>query len=212
MAGQAKYTIVGRYMDGQAVTYYHLLATNGEQRKVTREQVIFLVGKGDIGNCKGQLHKENVLLRGVGINLNDLPVVDEKTGTMKNTDRLGRIARGASNEQALAQFIIVGKVTRGNKIEEFTIANAGGKLKDIPREHVERLAGDLRIGNARLQRYKGRPILRLIDGRKLEDLPTTRVLPIDGGDSTGNKPKQSNAARTKQGNASTSNKRTRLTI
>jgi len=176
MAGTARYTIVGRYMDGSSVTGYHLLDVNGEQRRVTREQVIFLVGKGDISNCRGQLHKDDVILRGVGINLNDLPVVNENTGELKNTANLGRVARGATTEQALAQFMIVGKIIQGNRTIGFTIANAGGATKDISREQAEKLAGRLRIGNARLQEYKGRKIIRLING-KMEDLPVTMEVP-----------------------------------
>lgn len=178
MAAQAKYTVVGRYMDGATVMAYHLLDIDGEQRKLTREQVIFLVGKGDISNCKGQLHKNKVLLRGIGININDLPIVDEKTGNMKNTDNLGRIARGATNAQALAQFTIIGKIVQGSKVVGFTVANVGGATRDITRAQAETAAKQMKIGNARIQDYKGRPILRLLN-IKMGELPVTSELPVN---------------------------------
>ena len=179
MSEKAKYTIVGRYMDGSTVTAYHLLDGEGQQRRVTREQVIFLVGRGEVSNCKGQLHKESVLLRGVGINITDLPIVNEKTGELKNTDGLGRIARGSTNEQAISQLMIVGKVVSGNKVVGFTVANAGGRSKDISRAQANKLAKQMRIGNARYQEYKGRGILRVLDCG-IKDLPITSDIGMQG--------------------------------
>jgi len=178
MAGTEKLTIVGRYMDGPTVTGYHLLGENGEQRRVSREQLIFLVGKGVITNCKGQFHKDEVLLRGVGINLNNLPVVNDKTGELRRTENIGRIARGATTEQALTQIMIVGRIVKGNKTVGFTVANAGGQTKDISRKTAEELAEKLKIGNARVQEYRGRKIIRLLNGT-IEGLPITREIQVE---------------------------------
>ena len=171
MASDLKYTIVGRYMDGTNVVGYHLLSNDGNgARRFSREQVIYLVGRGHVANCKGQIYKEEVLLRGVGISLNNLPVIDEKTGNMRNTENIGRIPRGATNDQALSQFNIVARIVEGNRNIGFIVRNAGGVEKKISRANVEKLASELLIGNARVQNYGGSKILRLING-KLEDLP-----------------------------------------
>lgn len=173
MMNEAKYTIVGRYMDGIKVAGYHLLENDGSARRFSREQVIYLVGRGDVANCKGQIYKEEVLLRGVGVNLNDLPVVNDRTGGMKNTENLGRVARGATTEQALAQFLIVGRIVVDGKTIGFTVRNAGGVEYNLKREKVELMASKLMIGNARVQTYKGRNILRMM-GCAIADLPVTK--------------------------------------
>lgn len=49
MAARITYQIVGRYMDGKEVTGYHLQSMDtGKSGRHTREQVVFLVGKGQI--------------------------------------------------------------------------------------------------------------------------------------------------------------------
>lgn len=52
MANKIQYSIVGRYMNGTEVTGYHLQSIEtGKAGKFTREQVIFLVGRGQVTNC-----------------------------------------------------------------------------------------------------------------------------------------------------------------
>ena len=67
MAARTNYQIVGRYMDGSEVTGYHLMdISTGKNRRYSREQLAFLVGKGQVTNCSGQIYQDKLLLRGVG--------------------------------------------------------------------------------------------------------------------------------------------------
>lgn len=185
---RAEYTIIGRYMDGPKVTGYHVQDINSEKSiRFSKESICLLVGKGQVLNCSGRIYNDKVLLEGVGISLNDLPVMDEKTGQLKNVDSLGRIARGVTNEQAMAQFIVIGRIMQRSKIVGFRVKNAGGISADLSRENIERLAQELKIGNMRFQLYnpdkgnerKEQRLLRMLDGTKLTDLPIVKELPVE---------------------------------
>lgn len=86
MAVKTKYKIIGRFMSGKEVTGYILKSSNGNTNRYSREQVAFLVGRGQVINCDGQIYKDKLLLRGVGISLDDLPVQYETNTNVKNSD------------------------------------------------------------------------------------------------------------------------------
>ena len=61
MAAKILYQIVGRYMNGSEVTGYHLQSMEtGKQGKYTKEQTIFLVGRGQVTNCSGQIYQDKL--------------------------------------------------------------------------------------------------------------------------------------------------------
>ena len=174
MAARITYQIVGRYMDGKEVTGYHLQSIDtGKSGRYTREQVVFLVGKGQIQNCSGQIYQDKVILRGVGMSLDDLPVQQEN-GTLSRTDGVGKIRKGATAADVMTQFIIVGSLVSGRNTVGYVIRNAAGQTKQISREDALRLAKDGRIGNARVQEYNGRILLRGV-GVNLNELPITQT-------------------------------------
>ena len=74
-----QYRIIARVMDGNKVTGYHLESSKGEKLVCTKDAVAFLVAKGSVVNCKGQFYKGKVVLSGVGIKIEDLPVVKDNT-------------------------------------------------------------------------------------------------------------------------------------
>lgn len=162
MAEEVKvsYSIVGRYMNGKEVTGYQIQSTKGESKRVTREQLCLLVGRGDITNCTGQVYKKKVILKGKGININDLPIVDEKNSKVKNTDKIGAIKKGTSNTDAVNQLMIVRKLVSGGKPVGYVLRNAGGAERKVKRDEVVTLAKDGKIGNARVQMYNGKVLLR----------------------------------------------------
>ena len=176
MAEEVKvsYSIVGRYMNGKEVTGYQIQSTKGESKRVTREQLCLLVGRGDITNCTGQVYKKKVILKGKGININDLPIVDEKNSKVKNTDKIGAVKKGTSNTDAVNQLMIVRKIVSGGKPVGYVLRNAGGAERKIKRDEVVTLAKDGGIGNARVQMYKGKPLLRGV-GVNLNDLPSEEM-------------------------------------
>lgn len=171
---RTQYQIVGRYMDGKEVTGYHLQSLDtGKSGKYNKEQVCFLVGRDQVTNCEGQIYQDKVLLRGKGISLDDLPVQQEN-GSLSRTDSIGKVRRGTSAEDAMTQVVIVGSVVRGRNVLGYVIQNAGGGKTRIERDKLLELARAGRVGNARVQMYQGRMILKGV-GVDLSQLPKEEI-------------------------------------
>lgn len=173
MSAKLEYQIVGRYMSGNEVVGYHLnCMSNGKSAMYTKEQVAFLVGRNQVTNCQGQIYKDRLLLRGVGISLDSLPtkMVNQEGSALKNTDSLGKIRRGTSDENAMSQWIVVSSIVSGRNNIGYVVQNAGGGTANIPRAKILELAKAGRIGNVRYQESNGRPILRGV-GINLNELP-----------------------------------------
>lgn len=174
MANKILYQIVGRYMDGKEVTGYHLQSMDtGKNGRYTREQVAFLVGKGQVTNCQGQIYQDKLILRGIGVSLDDLPVKQEN-GEVSRTAIVGKVRKGATAADVMTQFVIVGCITNGRNTVGYIIRNAAGQTKQISREDALRLSKDGKVGNARVQEYNGRILLRGV-GVNLNELPVTQV-------------------------------------
>lgn len=170
MATKIMYQIVGRYMDGSEVTGYHLQSMEtGKSGRFTREQVSFLVGRGQVTNCQGQIYQDKVILRGIGISLDQLPVQQENGG-LSRTDSVGKIRRGTSSEDAMTQAMVIGVIVDGRNVIGYMLRNAGGGQIKLSRQKVMELAKAGRIGNMRYQESNGKAILRGV-GINLNELP-----------------------------------------
>jgi len=175
MAARTMYQIVGRYMNGAEVTGYHLQSMDsGKNGRYTREQVVYLVGRDQVTNCSGQIYQDKVLLRGVGVSLEVLPVVQESSGEITRTENIGRVKKGTDAASALTQFTIVGTIVSGRNTIGYTIANAGGATRDISKAQVIELIGAKKIGNARTQTYKGETLIRGV-GCDISELPVKKA-------------------------------------
>ena len=173
-AKRVEYQIVGRYMDGKTIVGYHLQSLEtGKAAKFNREQVAYLVGRGQVTNCEGQIYKDKVLLRGKGMSLDDLPVQKED-GTLSRTDKVGKVRKGTSAQNAMTQVMIVGLLIRGRETVGYVVQNAGGGQNQIPRAQLLQLAQEGRVGNARVQMYQGKPILKGVNC-DLRELPKQKV-------------------------------------
>lgn len=171
MAKRVEYQIVGRYMNGKEITGYHLHSMEtGKSKRFTKEQVCFLVGRGQVTNCTGQIYNDKVLLRGNGMSLDDLPVQYED-GTSRNMDRVGKVRANTDAASAMTQFLIVGTIKSGRNTVGYVIQNAGCGIKRIKRQQVIELAQAGKIGNARVQTYQGKVLLRGV-GCNLDELPS----------------------------------------
>lgn len=174
MANKIEYQIVGRYMDGPEVTGYHLQSIEtGKSGRYSNEQVYYLVGREQVTNCTGQIYQDKVLLRGKGISLNDLPVINED-GNIKNTDNIGKVRRGTSATDAINQFMIVKLIKQGRNTVGYVIQNAGGGTKKVNRQQILGLAQQGKIGNARVQNYQGKILLRGVNVN-LDELPIEMI-------------------------------------
>ena len=164
------YSIVGRYMNGSAVSAYHIIGTDGKEIKATRELTCFLVGKGLIINCKGQMNGNDIALRGVGISLTDLPIRNERTGEISNTGS----NKNTRDTSIFSQLSIVARLYQDNKCVGYVVRNAGGIERKIDRNTVIRLAIDKKISNARINISNNVPILRG-NGIELDRLPILQM-------------------------------------
>lgn len=146
-------------MDGTEVTGYHLQSIDsGKAGKYTRDQVCYLVGRGQVTNCTGQLYKEKVLLRGNGMSLEDLPVQQED-GTLRNAEKLGKTSKN-STVNMMEKFTIIGTIKQGRSVVGYLVQNSGMATKKLQREQVIELARNGAITNAKVQNYNGKVLLR----------------------------------------------------
>lgn len=172
MAGRrTEYQIVGRYMDGKEVTGYHLQSLDtGKAGRYSREQVAYLVGRGQVTNCEGQIYKDKLLLRGVGMSLDDLPVQQED-GRISRTDSVGKIRKGSTGADVMTQVMLSKAIVSGRNVVGYIVTNAGGGTTILNRQQTFEMARAGRIGNARYQESNGKPILRGV-GINLNELET----------------------------------------
>lgn len=179
MAARIEYQIVGRYMDGKEVTGYHLQSLDsGKSGRYTREQVAYLVGRGQITNCTGQIYQDKLLLRGVGMSLDILPVKQEN-GDLSRTGNIGKVRKGTSAADAMTQLMIVGTIRNGRNTVGYVLKNSAGATKKGSRADVIKLASEGRIGNARVQNSGDKVILRGVNCN-LDELPVTNIKPDSG--------------------------------
>lgn len=173
MAANNKYSIIGRYAQGREIIAFELanLGTNAHQR-YTVNQVAYLVGRGSVLNCQGQIYNGKVLFRGVGCSLDQLPTVMEKPveelngaeAPIKNTENIsGPARRNATNDQLMGQMTLVARV----KVEEtskktlgYDFKNVGGTTGTLWRGEVLKAAREGKITNARVNSANGKEILR----------------------------------------------------
>ena len=159
-AKRTMYQIVGRYMDGKAVTAYHLQSLEtGKAGKYTREQVAYLVGRDQVTNAEAQIYQDKLLLRGKGMSLDDLPVQQEN-GTLSRTENIGKVRKGVTGGDAMTQVLLVGSVKAGTRTLGYVIQNAGGGKSVIKRDELIEMARTGRVGIARVQQYNGKYILK----------------------------------------------------
>lgn len=171
------YSVVGRYMNGSVVTNYHIIGEDGSQFKVSKNQLVRLIDQGKIVNCRVQMYNDKPILRGKGINLNDLPIYDEKRSKIKNGENLGLVKpRGKDSDpnSVFGQLLIEGRIMSGNICVGYVVVNAGGIKKRLSKEKVYMMAAEKQIGNARVQMYNNKPILRGV-GISLDKLPSIQV-------------------------------------
>lgn len=172
-----KYSVVGRYMTGPEVTGYQLISdTSTESKKYSKEALAFLIGKGAVVNCDAQIYNGNIVLRGVGIQINTLPIVSDKDGKISNAEKLGKPKRNETTDDTLSKSMIIGRVEKeladGRRVIGYVIMNAGGVKRVINKDELINLTQSNRIGNARVQNYNGKTLLRGIgiDLRNLQKL------------------------------------------
>lgn len=151
------YSATGRYMDGQRVTGYHLVGNDGSQHPVSKERVIYLIGKGLVTNLRIQVGADNeVIIRGKGVNLNTLPVFDQNKQQFRNNEASQSAANSkvsvkkstVANASTMGQYKIVKRIMFKNSCLGYELKNYGGETIRMERKKVIDLAIQKLISNA----------------------------------------------------------------
>ena len=151
------YQIVGRQMAGKEATGYYIQSSeDGREKLLTREQIIYLVGRGQITNCTGQIYQDKVLLRGEGISLESLPVIGDN-GEMRN---LSRVPKGKTAQDLVNMIQITARIRDGRRAIGYMVKNYGGQEAKWSRNKVLEFAQNNKIVNAKAQTHNGKIILK----------------------------------------------------
>jgi len=142
------YRVVGRYMDGVSVEAYHVVSSDGGQDKLNKNQIIYLAGKGLLENIRIQADGSDIIIRGKGINLNNLPVYDVNKSEIRNSETQNK------GTQQLGQLKIVGRIILGRSCLGYVVQDSSGAVFKLKREKVIELAKMKVVENAEVHRYK----------------------------------------------------------
>lgn len=164
------YSVVGRYMVGSKVSGYHIVGSDGSNKQITKNQLIRLVYKGCISNCRVQMCNDYPILRGKGIDLGKLPTYNEANQQVKVGDSLINI--GDPNK-VFGQLIIKAKLIENGNIVGYMVEDISGTKKKLSTSRVLELALENQIGNAKIS-DRDKPTLEGV-GIDLSDLPEIHV-------------------------------------
>lgn len=67
-------TLVGRIINGKATIGYVVRTPDSNEKKISRDKVLTLARQGKVSNARAQLYGDKLILRGVGLELTQLPV------------------------------------------------------------------------------------------------------------------------------------------
>lgn len=176
IANNVKYNVVGRYMAGSTVSGYHILGSDGSQMKVSKNFLVRLIDKNKVDNCRVQMYNNETIIRGKGININDLPVFDERRGELKHLAITGETEKiGMENpNEVFGKLAITKRIMMGNSCVGYEVTSTNGIVKKLSRDKVIEMASERQIGNARVQRDNDKVILRGV-GTALDKLPVIIV-------------------------------------
>lgn len=166
------YSVTGRYMDGQKIIGYHLVGQDGSQSQESKERVIYLINKGVIDNMRTQIGTDKeIIIRGKGVNLNNLPVFDPVKGQYRNNE----VSQSAANTSVpvkdkvqdaspMGQYQILRRIMLKNSCIGYELQNYSGKTVRKSRDDVIKLGIERLLSNAIVQKYtkKGENVSRLI--------------------------------------------------
>lgn len=157
-----QYKITGRYMNGSSVTAYHIVGTDGRSMKASKELVAYFAGKGMITNARIQTNTDDgsISLRGVGISLNDIPVLNERTGEIRQRhggEVIGKVGVGKIDN---SKFEIAARLFVGPTLVGYVLRDNEGRERKLDRSTVIKFAKDNRILNAKVTQSNGTDVLR----------------------------------------------------
>lgn len=150
----AKYRVTGRYMAGNEIVAYHVVDANGNGGPIQREQILVMTARGEIENLRVQNSGDNVIIRGKGINLNNLPVFDIKNQKFRNGIENGldnKPVKSVSN--TLSQYTITKRLMHKTTCVGYVVQDRSGKEVKLSRQNIIKLASNGLISNATVNKY-----------------------------------------------------------
>ena len=187
MAGSnLTYRVTGRYMSGSNIASYHLVGEDGSQIVATKERVIYMIGQGKIENMRLQVNGDNIILRGKGVNLNNLPVYDVSKESLRDNSASQSVAshgvapKKDSNVNKMGQLEITKRIMYKTNCLGYIVLDGAGRELKLSRKRVIELASQRLISNAIAQKYtpqgsdKSTVIIRGV-GCDMNQLPIVQV-------------------------------------
>lgn len=166
------YTVVGKYIENGEVTGYKFKCSDGTDMYADITRTTYLIYNGKIVNMRIQPGNDNKpIIRGKGINLNNLPVLDKndipKDKNLKKDNEHGRI------------YTITKRMVYKDVCIGYVLEDDNGKAYRKSKNDVNNLAIGRRISNATARKWldsnnKPRVLLRGI-GVDINTLPIVYV-------------------------------------
>lgn len=153
------YRVTGRYMTGSTVTGYHLVGADGSQVVANKERLIYMIGKGQVENMRLQTNGDEVILRGKGVNLNNLPIFDMNKGQFRGNQASKTAAstnvtpKKNSGINPMGQLTLTKRIMYKTNCLGYIVVDMSGNEKKLSRNKVVELAKQRLISNAIVQRY-----------------------------------------------------------
>lgn len=160
---QVRYKLTGRYMEGTQIIGFHILSSSGESIKCKKADVEKLAERGIIDNCRLIEFNGVNYIKGVGIRISELPVMNLRSGESIN-DTTGRECLSVTK-----------RIMSGNNVEGYVVVDTNNKQYRLSKEKVWQLARQKLISNVTAQLNGKQKILRGV-GIELRELPTVQLL------------------------------------
>lgn len=134
------YMVCGVYKDDNEIIGYRLMGSDGRIRIEDREQTIRMIDNGSIRNMRVQYYNGEAVLRGKGININNLSI-------FAKNEMEADINRHNT-------YIISRAIVRDNKRVGYEIIGHNGDIKLVSNAILCSMIHENRIDNARLKKVE----------------------------------------------------------
>jgi hypothetical protein len=178
------YKATGRYMDGQRVIGYHLVGEDGSQSQENKDRVKFLIEHGIIVNMRLQTGENGEqIIRGKGVNLNNLPIFDIGKQTFRNdstsqsaaTSKVPVKKSPVADVNLMGQYKLTKRIMLNGKCIGYEIQDYSGATQRQDINKIKQLAYQRLISNAITNKYTneaGETVVKLRGvGGDLSSLP-----------------------------------------
>lgn len=141
------YKIKRRIMSGVSVIGYELETSDGKIVRLKKDIVNNLAMNNQIYGCKAQRYKGEIMIKGIDVNLKQLPKID--------------ISKKQSNNNKITKiYTITKRVINKNEIYGYVIKNDTGQEKIYNKNDAIKLIKNGLVKNARVQKNNGSYIIR----------------------------------------------------